>query len=111
MKWSNIVNLRNRELTAVSNVLWKKRLELSAALRYMLIHEYLFDHPLVNDIYLYMRDKVCNDPICLNILYCCWSNSKDNEETSIVWLATNYALKMNDEYLIDTCDDIKMYSL
>lgn len=108
---SMVLNIRDRERTGKTNVLWKKRNELCVALQHMYIHEYLFDHHCLYDILIYLRDIVCANPNGVHLLYDCWLNLKDRDDTSIVWLATSYGTKSSDFELLEKVDEVKMFSL
>ena len=109
MNTSTAAYLRDRELFGNRTT----QMEMKAILSSMFRHEYIYDHPLINDIFLYLRDTVCFNLCSLRILYERYRTLCDicEEDQSIVWVAHSYALKVNDCYLLKLTETVKQESL
>ena len=90
---------------------FEKRFDMIYILEHLYIHECMYDHPLVHDIYVYLRHIVCLKHDGLDLLRKCWSILNSCEDESIVWLASSYANKSKDLVLMNLVDNVKMDTL
>jgi len=79
MNQSACMFVRNREIYGQASPLLRKCIEMRTYLKHLYIHETIYEHNLVDDVYFYLL-QICNNGDKLKILYECWTHMKDDED-------------------------------
>jgi len=106
MNQSACMFVRNREIYGQARPLLRKCIEMQTYFKHLYIHEIIYEHNQVDDVYFHLL-QICSNGDKLKILYECWTHMKDDEDKSIIWLAST----IRDCFLISAIDEIKCFTM
>ena len=75
--------VRNSRIYGQVSPLLRKCIEMQTYLKHVYIHETIYKHHLVDDVYFFLI-QICNNCEKLQTLYECWIHMKDDEDQSII---------------------------
>jgi len=114
MNQSACMFVRNREINGHASPLLRKCIEMQTCLKHLYIHETIYEHNLdfylVDDVYFHLL-QICSNGDKLKILYECWTHMKEDEDKSIIWLASRFCSRIRDCFLISAIDEIKCFTM
>ena len=104
------LSVRETTGTMNSNILHKK---ITEKIIEIYNHEYIYDHPKLIDLLQLLISRIENSDVALNLLYsiCLEYDMYFDQDISLVWVASRFGSRYNDQQVLSLCDDIKMETL